>query len=275
LNKLYNQVLLYDTVQGKLLWKTPASPYRYLWLAFSGDGNRLLSAGHFPNPKTPGRPIPFQSGFQVWDVRGQKLVVDSDKLDGFSNSWIINHDGTKVAGALRTRRESYLTMFEITTETKQLWRSTVNYKNLISLAFSPDGEALAGVNFEPERNFVALWSVASGEQRWRQFGNFEATQVAFTSDSKRVLTLGYASDIMMHDSLTGREVLGLTNRGKPRINDYSLSPRIVFNQDDTILATHSWDGTISFWHAFNKQAYDKNPQGFEKTKRIKAHTSDD
>lgn len=275
LNKLHNQVLLYDTVQGKLLWKTPASTYRYYWLAFSGDGKRLLSAGHFPNSKTPGRPIPFLSGFQVWDVANQKLVAENNKIEGFSSSWVINHDGTKAAGALRTRRESYMTMYDITGDVRQLWQNSVKFKNLIALAFSPDGEALAGVNFEPERNFVALWSVASGEKRWSQFGNFEATQVAFTCDSKRVLTLGYGSEVMIHDSLTGREVLGLSPRGKPRINDYSLSPRIVFNQDNTILATHSWDGTISFWHAFNKQAYDKNPESFEKTKRIKAHRSDD
>lgn len=275
LNKLHNQVLVYDTVEGKLLWKTPVSPYRYYWLAFSGDGRRLLSAGHFTNPKTPGRPIPLLSGFQVWDITSQKLISENDKIEGFSNSWVLNHDGTKVAGSLRTRSESYLTMYNITLKASQVWRKTVSFRNLVSLAFSPDGEALAGVNFEPERNFVALWSVTTGERRWRQFGNFEATQVAFTRDSKRVLTLGYTSDIMIHDSLTGREVLGLSNHGKPRINDYSLSPRIVLNQDDTILATHSWDGTISFWHAFNKQAYDKNPAIFEKTKPIKQHTEDE
>lgn len=268
LNKLHNQVLVYNTLQGTLLWKTPSSSLRYFWLAFSGDGKRLLSAGHFPNPTTPGKPIPFLSGYQVWDVASQQLIVEN-KVEGFSNSWTINHDGTRLAAALRTREQSQLGMFTVEGAVKELWRKPINFRYLTSLAFSPDGLSLAGVNFVPERNEVALWSVATGDFRWKHFSNYESTQVTFTRDSKRVLTIGYASDIIMHDSQTGREVLSFRSHGIPRLNDYSLSPRIVFNHDETILAAHSWEGTLSFWHAFNKEAYDKNPQAFEKTRVLK------
>ncbi|HMO34754.1 MAG TPA: WD40 repeat domain-containing serine/threonine protein kinase, partial [Gemmatales bacterium] len=50
LSKVPNQVLIYNTLDGKLLWSTPTSLLRYNWLAFSGDGKRLLAAAHHVQP---------------------------------------------------------------------------------------------------------------------------------------------------------------------------------------------------------------------------------
>lgn len=274
LNKLHNQVLIYDTLQGTLLWKTPTSGFRFYWLAFSGDGNRILAAGHVPNPATPGKPVPFLSGFQVWDVAARKMLVE-EKVEGFSNSWAINYDGTRLASALRTREHSLLTLYSVDGGVNELWRMPNNYRFLSSLAFSPDGQSVAGVNFDPTHNELALWSVNTGELRWKHNSIEEPTQVTFTRDSKRILTIGYSSDIIMHDSQTGREVLSFRSHGIPRLNDYSLSPRIVFNHDETMLAAHSWEGTLSFWHAFNKEAYERNPKTFEKTRVLKWDISDE
>jgi eukaryotic-like serine/threonine-protein kinase len=262
LNKLQNQVLVYDTLEGKLLWTTPTKTIRYFYLAFSGDNKRLLSAGHFPLPEG-NKPVPFLSGYQVWDVTEQKLVHEG-KVDGYSHSWNINHDGTRLVAGLRTKDDRVLTLLDVTQGGKEVFRKKVKYRMLVSVAFSPDGKWIAGVNFEPERNNVALWNSTTGEMKWEQFSNFESVDVAFTRDSKRVLHVGYLSDISMHETESGRDVLSFPHHGKPRQGDYALNPRIVFNQDESMMVTHSWDGNLSIWHAFSKEAYDKNPLAFEK-----------
>jgi hypothetical protein len=54
----------------------------------------------------------------------------------------------------------------------------------------------------------------------------------------------------MFDPATGHEVMTLKHHGLPRQNDYALSPKLIFSQDGTKLAVHSWDAAITIWHAY-------------------------
>jgi hypothetical protein len=60
-------------------------------------------------------------------------------------------------------------------------------------------------------------------------------------------------------------VLSLKQHGTPRENDYALSPKVVFSQDESMMMVHGWDAGISLWRAFEPLAYNANPKQFEKT----------
>ena len=70
-------------------------------------------------------------------------------------------------------------------------------------------------------------------------------------DSQRVLVTGYDSSAIMFDTKTGHEVLALKHQGTPRQNDHALSPKLIFSEDGTKLALHSWDAAITIWHAYS------------------------
>lgn len=265
-------VLLFDSLTGELLWKTSPSDMRVLQIHFSGNGKRLLFAGHFPDPTVSApRAIPYQCGYQVWDLASRKLVLES-RLPAYFSGFAINQDGSRVAASLRhpaqgSPKEVFAVHILLVNEQgREALRIPSTLRRSLSLAFSPDDKWIACSNFDPEKNHIVLWNAETGKLGWRQFSLFESTHIAFTKDSKRLLNTGYNSDVTMFDTISGSEVLSLKSHGNPRVGDYALSPKIVFNEDETLLTVHSWDAGFSLWHAFPAAEYNRNPSKFEKVK---------
>lgn len=272
-NGTRDQAMIFDTVTGELLWKTPTQAMRVLQVHFSGDGKRFLLAGHFPDPgKVPPRAKPFTCGYQVWDMESRQLVQDAT-LPAYFTGMNINQDGTRVAAVLRHPANKFsLHVFQVNESGKELFRASTTATRMMHLAFSPDGKWIAGGNFDPEKNYVLLWSAETGKKIWQKYSVVESTHVAFTRDSRRLFNTGYTSDAILFDVRSGNTLISLKNHGTPRVNDYALSPRIVMNQDETMLAIHSWDAGISLFHAFNPDEYNRNPTKFDQISQDKLPT---
>ncbi|MFO0813342.1 MAG: serine/threonine-protein kinase [Gemmatales bacterium] len=263
-NSVGDKAMVFATRTGKLLWETPSFGGRILHTHFSGDGQRLLIAGHFPQPGATNRSIPFKAGFQVYDTTSQQLLCNAT-VPAYYFGWALNHDGSAVASTQRRAdNKFYLGVNLVNQQGKELFAVPIAMNRAFSLAFSPDGKWITCSNFDPFNNNIGLWNASNGEKQWQQFNSLESTHVTFSKDSRRIFSTNYNSDVVLFDTLTGNEVLTLKQHGTPRENDYALSPKVVLSEDETVMAVHGWDAGISLWHAFPRDAYNRDPKRFEK-----------
>ncbi|MFT3878774.1 MAG: WD40 repeat domain-containing protein [Gemmatales bacterium] len=258
IDKSQEKVMLVETETGKLLWTSPPTGQRIIHVHLSSDGKRLLFAGHFRIPGEERKAVPYKCRYHVWDTQ-KKELVHSAELPRGCLSWTINHDGSRIAAALfkrGTKDTDELAVFLVNEQGRQLFAQPFNLNRCLSLAFSPDGKHLAGCNFDPLKNWVSLRDAETGLEQFKAQSVFESTYVTFTPDSRRVVVTGYDSNAILFDTKTGFEVLTLKHHGTPRHNDYALSPKLAFSQDGTKLAVHSWDASVTIWHAYGSDVID-------------------
>lgn len=249
-----HHVLLFDSLSGQQIWKSPTLPYYAFRLSFSGDDKRLLMAGHFMQPASnPPKPVPFKCEYQVWSMDRYELV-HREEMPFFSTAFCMNQDGTQIAAILRSAdRKQWLRLIDLADRGAYRYTKVFDLERCVCLVFSPDGKWLAGCNFVPDKNVLTIRDAKTGEEKHRVFAGYESTELAFTPDSQRVLVAGYDSNIVFFDTILGHEIFTLKHHGSPRQNDYAINPRIVFNKSGTRLAINSWDAGLSVWHAYLPQ----------------------
>ncbi|MYF57412.1 T9SS type A sorting domain-containing protein [Candidatus Poribacteria bacterium] len=107
-----------------------------------------------------------------------------------------------------------------------------------SVAFSPDGQALAGSG--PD-NIVRLWDVHTGVEKRRFIGHTrEVPSVVFSPDSQIMASGSYDNTVRLWDMHTGVEIHRLTGHTSGII-------KVVFSPDGKMLASSSYDTTVRLW----------------------------
>ncbi|HEY9174488.1 MAG TPA: protein kinase [Verrucomicrobiae bacterium] len=155
-----SQVRLWDATSRRIVAEMPVSgPLSAL--AFSADGNRLLTAAG-------------NTEFTVWNVAdGSKmssLTVSDAKDSGGRPPWgnraVVTRDFSLAAQALGGGRIRLVDL----TSGRELWTAQAAEENVTALAFSPDGKRLAsGAGFV--ESTIRLWDVASGRELARLQGH--------------------------------------------------------------------------------------------------------
>ncbi|HMO34753.1 MAG TPA: hypothetical protein PKA06_01795, partial [Gemmatales bacterium] len=64
----------------------------------------------------------------------RKLLFEK-KFEYYSTSWTINRDGTHLAASLRSPEKSYLSIMELESSGRELFKKEIPYKHLIALTF--------------------------------------------------------------------------------------------------------------------------------------------
>src|SRR5262249_46968219 len=128
------------------------------WLAFDPDGKTLLTARHHPTSPDESRVV------TRWDLKtfeGKPLPPLGDR-----GGWAVFHlspDGKTLFHHMNTGRESdrRIRAYEPATG-KELFprQGHAESSHVCAVAFSPDGERLASVNYDPG---VWLWDAATGK----------------------------------------------------------------------------------------------------------------
>jgi WD40 repeat protein len=116
--------------------------------------------------------------------------------------------------------------------------------NVGRVAFSPDGALLAAHSDEAFR----MWDVSTGKERARCEGSrgaapvFGISNVAFSTDGKRIAAGDQANTVKVWDAPTGALKHTLAGHGREAL-------AVGFSPDGKLLATGSYDATVRLWDA--------------------------
>ncbi len=236
------EFFLWNAVSGEAVWTppAPAAPVN-VWpasAALSADGDTVVTADNL--------------GVRVWSLASRKMVkefvlrparplmhgdpTDNERCAIFSPDKQILATSDAVGSVVR--------LWD--------WRSgarlneiPVEAKYLNCLAFSPDGQLLAGCNPGP----VCVWETATGKLL-RKFGeDREGTKsVAFAPDDRRLVVATKAS-IDIWDVLTGEELSAPD--GKPLLSGGHKGDILcaAISPDGKTIASGGADTTILLWDA--------------------------
>jgi len=187
--------------------------------------------------------VPCDGSICVWDTAGGSLV---DTWDGGSIvAW--SPTGDVVATDRRDGPTVSLVLLEASSgdelATAEAFETEVVQDDsdggLVDLAFSPDGETVAGVGSD---GVLRLWSVADpADPAVIEVG--QAIDVAFSSDSSRVAVAAVDGPVTIHDAGTGEELGSL---------DADPQRTVAWTADGASLATTSLDvagAATTIWDA--------------------------
>jgi WD40 repeat protein len=203
-----NPLAVFDATTGRKLRSVgKSSPNNYTGFALSPDGKRVACCGF---------------DVFVWNLETGRLIRELGC--GRCQSVAISPDGEKVAAVKEFRAEVVLAeaatgkhLAEWTVKKGRVNQFNMGQYDLQALAFSPDGQFLAGIlsevvearpfQFEAVSSQVWLLDAAKGT-RVRTFGSADVPvrSFAFQPGTGRLATLGKDGIVRFWDVATGKEV---------------------------------------------------------------------
>ena len=217
-------VRLFDRNSGEEVKRlvTPAQTY-VCALAFSGDGQRLLSGGG-----------PGDCQARLWDVAGGKEVQRFKGHEDLINSVALSGDGRF---ALTGAKDQTARIWDAATG-QELHRLEGHTVSVEGVAFSPDGRRAATCDRD---GAVLLWDVETGRQI-RSFPGHEGQvlSVAFSPDGTHLLTGGSDGTVRLWLVQTGEQAACLRGHA-----NWVWS--VTFSPDGRRALSGSADKTLRLW----------------------------
>ncbi len=212
---------LWSLPQGKLLRSLTGHKSGVYSMVMSSDGKRLYSGSH-------------EDSIIVWSLPDGGIVQRLDnRMDGSMTAMAIAPASKVLAAGTFT---ASLTLWSL--PQGQLLKTIRAAYGLNAIAFTPDGNTVAGGSFGP----IQLWSVPEGNTIGSLNIDQESVKVlTVTPDGNILVSASGGDDIIRLWSLTERKLLMEVKSKSKQIGSMTIS------QDGRILATGSADGVIEFW----------------------------
>ena len=164
-------------------------------VAFSGDGQRLVTASEFAVPMAAAQAstsgggqaasLHLEAGLQLWDTRDGRWLQRIDTGGADVQAFALNGDGTRLAVGLRAGRLRLFSLPDGRPLRELALPQATGLPRWAGLAFSPDGRWLAASH----GGEAAVWRLdADGPAVRLSRGLSEVGAPSFTPDSQRLLT---------------------------------------------------------------------------------------
>jgi WD40 repeat protein len=258
----------WDLSTGKPSGRLPTQrPYSIASLTYSPDGKLLASADH------------LSSGLiKLWSVASRTQVHEWTPRSALCSIAFSPDSRTLAAGG----RDGIIPLWDV--ETGRLLRELhglSDRRDVRAVGFSRDGKLLATGDYDDKRSLpvIRLWDAGTGKELRRIEGRFHGIEsLAFSADSKTVITSGTDNIIRLWDVATGTEraprgnqgyvgnvtrspdgrTLAYVNRDSIRLLDLATGEEIgslptgfalslAFSPDGTILAAGTHENAIFLW----------------------------
>jgi len=180
-------------------------------LTYSPDGKILASANNFGGGL-----------IQLWNVASRTLVHEWTRPSNLHGIAFSPDSRTLAAGA----QDGIIPLWDV--KTGQLLHELhglSDVRDVRAVGFSRDGKVLATGDYDNKRSLpvIRLWDAATGKELRRIEGRFHGIEsLAFSADSKTVITSGTDNIIRLWDVATGTERAPRGNQGY--VGDVTLSP---------------------------------------------------
>jgi serine/threonine protein kinase/WD40 repeat protein len=217
------------------------------WVVFRPDGKQVaavvLASG------APGADLPSGELIIRDAETGRQLYAIPD-IKGYRPRPAFSPDGARIALVSQKTRDGFASevkVWDVATGTLVLALPVAfgGDRCMTSVAFSPDGRALAAVGpASPTRNELHVWDVASGRQRFTIQGPFRGHQVrlAFSPDGSRISCAGGDARVGLWDAASGKELAMYTGHT-------SSVTAVAFSRDGRHLLSADATESVKVWDA--------------------------
>jgi eukaryotic-like serine/threonine-protein kinase len=277
-----NGAQAWDAVTGERTGKSLLHDGEITSVAFSPDGRSLATAGvdttarlwESPTAQPPsGRTIQFDLPITrvAFSPNGKKLLVAQvdgsvslhEAASGQSLLHLRTHHSIILAAAFSPDNTKLLTgSFD---QTARLWDVATgrpigepwhHSQRIMDVAISPDGQTAAiagdgvGIPRGDGKGTVWLWDVASGQPKGTLPHDGKVWSLAFSPDSKMLLTGSADQAARLWDAATA------SLKGQP-LRHQGAVRAVAFSPDGKAILTGSLDGTVRLWDAASGQPLSK------------------
>lgn len=222
-------IVLWNVLNGKKIRTFPGNAPRTLSLAFSPDGNKLLSGGG-------------DRLIRIWDVSSGR---ETKSLSGYTKvikSLAFNKQGTILASALSDKEGNNIRTWDIVSG-KDPGTLLAPLIQVESITYTQDGATIAAGGTALDNKSIALWNAQTNKLgTLLQADENSVRNITFSPDGKRIASATTDSILQIWDVAQKKVVQQL--RGHRRtINNVKFSP------DGKMLASASSDRTVKLWDA--------------------------
>ncbi len=219
------EVKIWDAQTGSLLFRLRGHTDYPCSVAFSPDGQKLVSAGG--NDKL----------VVVWDLSKRRIIRTFKGHDEAVVATKFSPDGRRIVSASSDNTVRIWDL-NVSQEVHQLKHDG----RVWAIDISPDGAVIATASGRDDRSRIQGWNMDTGARMWELPGDGHQADLAFSPDGKCLAVADSLQNVRIYDRQTLQRI---------QIIDtfVGYAPHLTFSPDGTRIAANQADNSVRIWDA--------------------------
>lgn len=219
------EVKIWDAETGALLFRLRGHADYPCSVAFSADGQKLVSAGG------------SDKSVIVWDLTNRRIIT---KFKGHAEVVVaakFTPDGRRVVSA---GSDGTVRVWDLATG--QEFHQLKHDGRVWAIDISPDGELVATTSGREDRSRIQSWNLETGERIWELPGDGHQADLAFSPNGKCLAVADSLHHVRIYDRQTLQRIQVIDTF-------IGYSPHLTFSPDGKQIAANQADNSVRIWDA--------------------------